>query len=51
MIIRIYTVASKKHRKTLIISQAIVALIGALLLRYVILAAGVYEPLSVSVFS
>ncbi len=51
MIIGIYTIASKRHDRALIISAAVLALIGALLLRYVILVAGVYEPLSISGFS
>ncbi|MEL9929874.1 MAG: NrfD/PsrC family molybdoenzyme membrane anchor subunit [Sulfolobales archaeon] len=40
-----YTVISKRYVKALILSAALLALIGALLLRYVILAGGVYEPL------
>ncbi|MGC9148624.1 MAG: NrfD/PsrC family molybdoenzyme membrane anchor subunit [Sulfolobales archaeon] len=51
LIIGLYTITTKRHDKALIISAALLALIGALILRYVILAAGVYEPLSISGFS
>ena len=50
-LVGIYTLATKKHNKALIISAAVLALLGALLLRYIILVAGVYEPISQSAFS
>ncbi|MEZ0290520.1 MAG: NrfD/PsrC family molybdoenzyme membrane anchor subunit [Sulfolobales archaeon] len=50
MIVGIYTIATKRHVRALIISAAILALIGSLLLRYIVLAGGVYEPLSLSLF-
>ena len=46
-----YTILTRKINRPLIISAAVLALIGALLLRYIILVGGVYEPLSTSAFT
>lgn len=46
-----YTILTRKINRPLIISAAVLALIGALLLRYIILVGGVYEPLSTSTFT
>jgi formate-dependent nitrite reductase membrane component NrfD len=46
-----YTILNRKINRPLIISAAVLALIGALLLRYIILVGGVYEPLSTSAFT
>jgi len=46
-----YTILTRKINRPLIVSAAVLALIGALLLRYIILVGGVYEPLSTSAFT
>jgi formate-dependent nitrite reductase membrane component NrfD len=46
-----YTILTRKINRPLIISAAVLALIGALLLKYVIVVGGVYEPLSTSAFT